>query len=108
MLKEKLSNALGKFGVALWYIVTLFFVVWPLVVIGMPSIVITIIVLLVFFAPTLGSVACAIFWIWGLVVTIGGPQDTFAMVYYVLFALNVVLYLLPMVKTVRLNRGDNK
>lgn len=85
-MKEKLISTLGGFGTALWYIFCLILAVMPIAAIGMPFWVDLILVAIITFVP----VTSGIFWIWGLICTIRGPQDVIAIVYYVLF---VILFL---------------
>lgn len=64
----------------LFYLACLLIGVLPVVAIGLPWWGSFIIILILQFIPA----SAAIFWIWGLIVTIGGPQDWFAIIYYIL------------------------
>ena len=57
----------------LFYLACLLIGVLPVVAIGLPWWGSFIIILILQFIPA----SAAIFWIWGLIVTIGGPQDWF-------------------------------
>lgn len=70
----------------LFYFACLLIGVLPVVAIGLPWWGSFIIIMILQFIPA----TAAIFWIWGLVVTIGGPQDWFAIVYYIL---TVIMFL---------------
>lgn len=85
-LKEKLTNALGTFGAVLYFIISIVLVVFPVCMISWyyntP-----------WWANALmlwGSIASNIIsfavWVVGLIATIKGPQDTFAIIYYIAFA----------------------
>ncbi len=90
-MKEKLSGI----GSTLFFLLCLFIGVIPVVAIGLPWWGDLIIILIIQFIPA----TSAIFWIWGLIVTIGGPQDIFAIIYYVLF----VVAFLPFIASTVLN-----
>ena len=82
-MKEKLMNALGTLGVILWYLVSLLIAVIPFVMIDASFLLNILFFGIVQFFPA----SSVIFWIWGLVCAINGPQDTWAIIYYVLFAI---------------------
>lgn len=85
-MKEKLSNALGVFGIIIWYGISLVTYILPFVMIGASFWK----NLLFFGIVNLYPPSSVFFWIWGLVCAIKGPQDTWAIIYYVLF---VILFL---------------
>lgn len=85
-MKEKLTNALGSFGSFIWLIISMTIAVIPIVAIGMPFWINIILFAIMLFIPA----TSVIFWVWGLIRMINGPQDVVAIVYYVLF---VVLFL---------------
>lgn len=82
-MKEKLMNALGRFGFGLWYLVSLLIAVMPLVMIDAPFLLNLLLLAIALFVPATSG----IFWMWGLVCAIQGPQDIIAIIYYVLFAI---------------------
>ena len=82
-MKEKLMNALGAVGLGLWYLVSLLIAVMPLVMIDAPFLLKLLLLAIALFVPATSGV----FWVWGLVCAIRGPQDIIAIVYYVLFAI---------------------
>ena len=86
-MKEKLSSALGVFGIIFYFVITLVVGVMPFVMINISSSIIRIVLFALYFMFPSSSI---IFWIWGLVCAIGGPQDILAIVYYILF---VILFL---------------
>lgn len=81
-VKEKLINALGVFGVILYYLFAAFIYVIPFVMIGISFWW----GLLFFFILEIFPVASIVFWVWGLVCAINGVQDAWAIIYYILFA----------------------
>lgn len=93
MIKEKLLDALGTFGAILWYVFELFLFVLPLVMIHQGLLLRAIFFFCMVFIPG----APTVFWIWGLVCAIGGPQDVFAIIYYVATAIIFLPYLVSFV-----------
>lgn len=93
MIKEKLLGALGTFGAILWYVFELFLFVLPLVMIHQGLLLRAVFFFCMVFIPG----APAVFWIWGLVCAIGGPQDVFAIIYYVATAIIFLPYLVSFV-----------
>ena len=82
-MKDKLMNALGAVGIGLWYLVSLLVAVIPLVMIDAPFLLNLLLLAIVLFIPA----SSGVFWVWGLICAIRGPQDIIAIVYYVLFAI---------------------
>lgn len=78
-MKEKLQSLLGGFGVILYYGLMLLIAVLPLVMIDVPFWADFLILIVVNAFPPL-SLAL---WIWGLVKAIQGPQDIWAIIYYI-------------------------
>lgn len=101
-MKEKLTNALGVFGVVLFYLLRLVIAVLPFLMIDCNFIVTFLIVLLCQFIPLLDI----IIWIWGLISAFLGPQDVFAIIYYIAFAILFVPFFISLIKSL-LNRGND-
>ena len=99
-LKEKLYDTLGSKGFILYFLIRLFISVLPFVMIGKGFIWTMIFTGIAMFFP-LSSV---VFWIWGLICTINGIQDAFAIIYYIAF---VVLWMPFFISTIRMF-FDNK
>ena len=81
-MKEKLLNSLGYVGGIIWFIVSSLIYVLPFVMIGASFWLNLLLFSIVYFFPA----SSVIFWIWGLVCAIQGPQDVWAIAYYILFA----------------------
>lgn len=81
-VKNWFTEKLGIFGMLLYFGVLLFLGIFPFVMIDVNFIVELILMLINMFFP----VTSIVFWIWGLVCAINGPQDVFAIIYYVSFA----------------------
>lgn len=89
-LKSKLLSTLGVFGFVLYLIVGIIVCGAPLLVIPMPRFLSVALLVLLLCFPTIGSLLDLVLWPVGLYFTINGRQDTIAVIYYVLFAVNVV------------------
>ena len=76
-------NALGTAGIILWYLVSLLIAIIPFVMIGASFLLNLLFFGIVQFFPA----SSVVFWIWGLVCAIKGPQDAWAIIYYVLFVI---------------------
>lgn len=96
-MKEKLSSALGWFGYVLYIAILAVFVVVPVSTVGLPRWVSTALIFLCFFWPSLGSILIFAAYIWGLVVTLGQPIDKWSIVFFVVFAVWVLIRVAPIV-----------
>ena len=85
-MKEKLMSRFGLFGGILWLIVSSLIYVLPFVMIGGSFWLSLLLIIIAYFLPA----SSVVFWVWGLVCAIQGPQDVWAIIYYVLF---VVMFL---------------
>lgn len=100
-MKDKLVSALGTFGVVLWYAIVVLITFAPLTILGFSFWIDAIIIFAITTIPFLGSIVNVVIWIWAFVVCIGGPQDVFAIIYYVLFANKAIYVLLTMASNFR-------
>ena len=82
-MKDKLINTLGSVGVILWYLLSLLIAIMPLVMIDAQFLLNLLLLGVLLFIP----VTSGIFWVWGLICAIRGPQDLIAIIYYVLFVI---------------------
>lgn len=81
-MKEKLLSSLGCVGMVLWYAISALVYVLPFVMIDASFWLDLLFFGIVYFFPP----ASGVFWVWGLVCAIQGPQDFVAIIYYVAFA----------------------
>jgi hypothetical protein len=94
-LKEKLTNALGTFGGILFYIILLAVLVFPVGIVSSYYDLSWWANWLLLFGSMWSSFIGFIVWVVGLIATIKGPQDTFAIIYYIAFAVvNLSHYLI--------------
>jgi len=92
-IKEKLQSSFGAIGSILYFIVILFVSILPIIMINTSFW----LDILFFFLMDILPVSSIVFWVWGLVKTIQGPQDWLAIVYYISFA---VLFLPFIITTI--------
>lgn len=93
-LKEKLTNALGTFGLVLYFVISIILLVFPICMISwyydLPWWADSLLLL----GSVWSSFIAFVVWIIGLIATIKGPQDTLAIIYYIAFAVvNISHYL---------------
>ena len=97
-LKEKLTNSLGWFGYIIFYSIVILVAVFPVSIVSNYYSWPTWIYFLVGFAAIEIDIVSFAFWIVGLIVTINGPQDTLAIVYYIAFAVvNLAFYFIAFI-----------
>lgn len=92
-IKEKFEVLFGAISGIVYFIVVLMISVLPLIMINASFF----IDILFFFLMELFPLSTIIFWIWGLIKAIQGPQDWLAVVYYIGFA---VLFLPFIISTI--------
>jgi hypothetical protein len=93
-MKQKLIDALGVVGVGIYYVFRLFASLLPFVMID-TSFFITVLLIL---AAQIVPFATPVLWVWGLFGALSGPQDFWAISYYILFALCVLPFLINLLK----------
>lgn len=82
-LKEKINNTLGTFGIVLLFVIRGIVAILPFVMIGGNFFLTVFLISINTFVPF----ASAVFWFWGLICTIKGVQDIWAIIYYIAFVL---------------------
>lgn len=92
-VKEKLINALGAAGGILWFILSSFVYILPILMIGKGFW----LNLLFFGIMQIFPASSIVFWVWGLVGAITGPQDIFAIIYYVVFAVAFIPFFINII-----------
>ena len=97
-IRDFLLTSFGTFGFVLFYAIVIFMTVYPLIMFEMSwwlYIVLSLIVQLVIVNIPFGL---EVLWIIGLIGAISGKQDTFAVIYYILFALIIGPTIIKLVK----------
>lgn len=102
IIKEKLVGLFGTFGLILYGAISILLAFCPLIFLDFGLLIDILIIAVISFFPVLGAIVNAVVWIWALVVCIQGPQDIFAIVYYILFVINFY----PYVRAI-FHRNDN-
>lgn len=86
-IKEKLVGALGFVGFILYYGLAVIICAFPVSIVSHYYDWPAWLYFLVAFASLKLDTVSLIFWIYGLILTIKGPQDTLAIVYYIAFGI---------------------
>ncbi len=102
--REKLINSLGAFGIILYYILCFALVFTPIAVLPVPAWARFIIIAVIMFVPALIDIAGPILWIVGFFIVLNGKQNGFAVFYYVLFAVYVIIEVVNLVSFLRMRR----
>lgn len=80
-MEEKFINFFGAAGGIIFMLAQVFFAIMPFIMISGNILLKSGLIALNYFIPATSG----IFWIWGLVCAISGPQDIFAIIYYIFF-----------------------
>ena len=102
-MKEKLTSALGTTGLIIWYVISVVITFAPLTILRFSFIIDFIIIAVVTAVPFLGNIVSVVIWVWALIECIGGPQDIFAIIYYILFGLKAIHVVCTMLSSLRRN-----
>lgn len=94
-MKEKFTGALGAFGIVLYYLFRLLCCILPFVMINAPFLLLVVFFFIAYFVPA----SSIIFWIWGLVCAIRGPQDFLAIIYYIATVIAYLPFILSIFST---------
>ncbi len=87
--KEKLVIWFGTFGLVVYFVLSVILAFIPLIFLDFRFWIEFLIIMVISCFQIIGSIVNAVIWIWALVVCIRGPQDTFAIIYYILFGINI-------------------
>lgn len=96
-LKDKLLDTFGVLGGILYYVFNFLFCFAPVYVLPISMWWVLVITIVAFIFPAVYGLVSPILWTWGLVVTIGSPQDWIAIVFYVFFVLWFVVSFIPFI-----------
>ena len=99
-LKDELIGWLGVAGVILYYLIGIFLMIVPLVVLDFP-LVVNLIILMVFVSfQFIGGLTNMVLWVWSFIVIISEPIDGWSIFYFVVFAIEVFTTFLPLVANI--------
>lgn len=87
-IKNWFFTAFGSIGIIFLYLVVTLFQIAPLIMLDFHFLIDFVLIIVMTYVPFLNIIVNLIIWIWALIVTIGGDQDAWAIVYYIIFALN--------------------
>lgn len=93
-MKDKMIGAFGTIGVVLWYVASLTISILPWIVMPFGFIVTSIGIAACYFLPILNIPA----WIVGFCYAVTGPQDFWAILYYVVAAITAFFFILDLVQ----------
>ena len=96
-MKEKLTSALGAAGLGIWYIISVLVTFAPLAILRFSFFINFIIIAVISAVPFIGNIVSVVIWVWALLECIAGPQDIFAIIYYILFALKAFYVVTTMI-----------
>lgn len=94
-MKSKLSEKLGVVGYWLAFLIGIVYVIAPTVILDFPFWLTFVCILIVQTVPFIGALLNAGLYIWAFTVCLSGPQDIFAVIFYVCFALFALTELIP-------------
>ena len=97
-IKDFLLTSLGTGGMLLFYTISIFITVFPLIMFEMPWLLYIVLALLVQFVIVKIPFGLEVVWIIGLIGAISGKQDIFAIIYYILFVLIIGSTIIRLVK----------
>lgn len=95
-LKEWLVNTFAGIGSVIWTVISLLFLVLPVFYLPVSIWIKALIIVAIYFLPLGNLIGQAIVYIWAFVVTVSGPQDVLAIIFYVFFALWLYTTAYPM------------
>ena len=97
-IKEFLLTSLGTAGILIFYTISLFITVYPLIMFDMSWLLYIVLALLVQLVIVNIPFGIEVLWIIGLIGAISGKQDILAIIYYVLFVLIVGSTVIKLIK----------
>lgn len=89
-MKDKLQNSLGTFGIILYFVFSIVSCVMPFVILDTSFLWTFLLFAAIMFLGNLGNLLMFVLYIWAFVVAVQGPQDIFAIVFYLCFVAFVV------------------
>lgn len=92
-IKDWFEEKLGTLGVILCFAIGIVISALPLVMIGLPfwaTFLILIVYEILKAIPIVNIFSIVALWTWGFIATINGKQDFFAILFYIVFALQII------------------
>lgn len=100
-MKEKLTTALGTAGLVIWYVLSVLVTFAPLTILHFSFFIDLIIIMVTTTVPFIGNIVSVVIWVWALLECINGPQDIFAIIYYILFVLKAFYVVTTMISNAK-------
>lgn len=104
-IKEFMFSSLGGFGIVLFYVIGIFVSIFPLLMFDLPGWLYGILCLVVLFVVIYIPLGLEALWLVGFFGALAGPQDTIAIVYYVIFAIIFVSFIVRLIANLLSNRN---
>ena len=99
-MKEKLTNALGGFGIILWYVFSFLFCFAPLFYLRLPHIVDFLVIGAILFLPLIGEIIRCGLYVWAFFVVLSEPIDFLSIFFFICFAIYVFAFGIPLISTI--------
>lgn len=99
-MKEKLTSALGTFGIVLWLVLSFLFICIPVWATNFSWPIMLLIFAVLFFTDVIGSLLTVVVYIYSTFVILSGPMDWFAIVFFVDLALYLIFSFFPAVANI--------
>ena len=96
-MKEKLTSALGTFGLVLWYIVSFLYSFSPLVILHFGFLIDLVLIIVMTAVPFFGELVRIALYIWATVVVCSAPIDAVSIVFFIFAALYLVTTIIPLI-----------
>ena len=94
-MRDKLIQSFGGAGFVLWLILGFFLSYMPLWFLPIHGLALFAIIAVIMFIPIVGDVVNFILWVVSFPVVLKGPQDWLAIAYYIVFAVNMLFNVIP-------------
>lgn len=103
-IKEWCMSVFGAGAYIVFFLLACFINIFPLIFIDMPFWVDFLLLMGMSAIPFISNFISLAVWIWGLVAAIGGRQDVFAILFYIVFAIKMIDLLINLLSGIFSNR----
>lgn len=94
-MKDKLMEALGGFGMILYFFLCILFVAIPMAAADLPFLVTLVVLLLMYFTNYIGAILSVLIYVYATIVVLSHPIGWFSIVFFVDMALYAVFCFIP-------------
>ena len=100
MFKEKLQGRLGSIGTIIWFLGIYLMIFMPILFLGLPwwgtALIAFVLSIIALSFDLLRTFSLLILYIWAFINVIHGPQDFFAILFYIFFGIYIIIDLIPL------------